>query len=66
MGVKDNHTKYEQETQWWRPGTGVASGGPWFPNPSKMQKKKKSAIFLLVCNGCLGCLWRGPFALEPT
>ena len=28
MGVRDNHTKYEQETQRWRPGTGVTSGGP--------------------------------------
>ena len=28
MGVRDNHTKYEPETQRWRPGTGVASGGP--------------------------------------
>ena len=25
MGVRDNHTKYEPETQWWRPRTGVAS-----------------------------------------
>ena len=24
MGVGDNHTKYEPETQRWRPGTGVA------------------------------------------
>ena len=28
MGVKHNHTKFEQETQRWRPGTGFASGGP--------------------------------------
>ena len=27
MGVKDNNTQYEPQTQWWRPGTGVASGG---------------------------------------
>ena len=33
MGVRDNHTKYEQETQPWRPGTGVASAGPPFQNP---------------------------------
>ena len=26
MGVRDNHTKYEPETQRWRPGTGVANG----------------------------------------
>ena len=29
-GVKYNHTKFEQETQRWRPGTGFASGGPQF------------------------------------
>ena len=28
MGVKYNHTKFEQDTQRWRPGTGIASGGP--------------------------------------
>ena len=27
MGVKYNHTKFAQETQRWRPGTGFASGG---------------------------------------
>ena len=27
MGVKYNHTKYEQETQRWRPGTGFATRG---------------------------------------
>ena len=32
MGVRDNHTKYELETQWWRPGTGVASAGPPLQN----------------------------------
>ena len=30
MGVKYNYTKFEQETQWWRPGTGFASGGHLF------------------------------------
>ena len=30
MGVKYNHTKFEQETQRWRLGTGFASGGPQF------------------------------------
>ena len=30
MGVKYNHTKFEQETQRWRPRTGFASGGPKF------------------------------------
>ena len=32
MGVRDNHTKYEPDTQRWRPGTGVASAGPPFQN----------------------------------
>ena len=26
MGVIDNHTRYEPETQQWRTGTGVANG----------------------------------------
>ena len=39
MGVKYNHTKFEQETQRWRPGTGFASGGPQF------QKLQFRAIF---------------------
>ena len=30
MGVTYNHRKIEQETQWWRPGTGFASGGHLF------------------------------------
>ena len=42
MGVRDNHTKYEPETQRWRPGTGVASGGPQF---QKLQFRAKTAIF---------------------
>ena len=32
MDVRDNHTKYEPETQRWLPGTGVASAGPPFQN----------------------------------
>ena len=32
FGVKYNHTKFGQETQRWRPGTGFASGGPQFQN----------------------------------
>ena len=32
MGVRDNHTKYELETQRWQPGTGVASARPPFQN----------------------------------
>ena len=30
MGVKYNHTKFEQETQRWRSGTGFTSVGPQF------------------------------------
>ena len=39
MGVKYNHTAFEQETQWLRPGKGFASGGPSFQNLSKMARK---------------------------
>ena len=42
MGVRDNHTKYEPETQRWRPGTGVASGGPQF---QKLQIRAKNSHF---------------------
>ena len=42
MGVRDNHTKYEPETQRWRPGTGVASGGPQF---QKLQFRAKNSHF---------------------
>ena len=42
MGVKYNHTKFEQETQRWRPGTGFASGRPQFKNCSL---GTKTAIF---------------------
>ena len=42
MGVKYNHTKFEQETQRWRPGTGFASGGPPF---EKLSLGPKTAIF---------------------
>ena len=43
MGVRDNHTKYEPETQRWRPGTGVTSAGPPFQNP---QFGAKISLFL--------------------
>ena len=43
MGVRDNHTKYEPETQRWRPRTGVASGGPQF---QKLQFRAKKSRFL--------------------
>ena len=43
LGERDNHTKYEPETQRWRPGTGVASGGPQF---QKLQfRAKKNSHF---------------------
>ena len=42
MGVRDNHTKYEPETQRWWPGTGVASGGPQF---QKLLFRAKSSHF---------------------
>ena len=43
MGVKYNHTKFEPETQWWRPGTTFASGGPQFPKNCSLGPK--TAIF---------------------
>ena len=42
MRVRDNHTKYERETQRWRPGT-VASAGPPFQN---LQFRAKISLFL--------------------
>ena len=39
MIAKYNHIKFEQETQWWRPGTGITSSRPRFQNPSKLAKK---------------------------
>ena len=42
MGVGDNHTKYEPETQRWRRGTGVASAGPPFQN---LQFRAKIGLF---------------------
>ena len=47
MGVRDNHTKYEPETQRWRPGTGVASAGPPFQN---LRLGPKSAFFFFAQN----------------
>ena len=43
MGVRDNHTKCEPETQRWRPGIGVASAGPPFQN---LQFRAKIRLFL--------------------
>ena len=43
MGVRDNHTKYELETQRWLPGTGVASAGPPL---QKLQFRAKISLFL--------------------
>ena len=42
MGVNYNRTKFEQETQQWRPGTGFASGGPQF---QKLQFRAKNSHF---------------------
>ena len=42
MGVKYNHTKFEQENQRWRPGTGFTSGRPQF---QKLQFRAKNSIF---------------------
>ena len=44
MGVRDNHTKYEPETQQCRPGTGVASAGPPFQS---LQFGAKISLFSL-------------------
>ena len=38
IGVKYNHTSFEQETRWWWPGTGFASGGPQFQKLHFMTK----------------------------
>ena len=43
MGVRDNHTKYEPETQRWRLGIGVASAGLPFQN---LQFRAKTSLFL--------------------
>ena len=43
MGVRDNHTKSEPETQQWRPGTGVASAGPPIRT---LQFRAKISLFL--------------------
>ena len=40
MGVKYNHTKFERETQRWRPGTGFTSGGPQFQKLQFWAKKR--------------------------
>ena len=42
MGVRDNHTKYEPETQPWRPGMGVASAGSPFQS---LQCRAKISLF---------------------
>ena len=55
MGVKYNHTEFEQETQLWRPATGFANGGPRFQNLSKMARE---CLFFGIY-GCLSGPWRG-------
>ena len=62
MGVKYNHTKFERETQWWRPGTGFASGGPEF---QKLQFRAKNSHFWakkeeLVDTGKSSRMWSVP------
>ena len=42
MGVRENYTKYEPETQRWRQGMGVASAGPLLQN---MQFRAKISLF---------------------
>ena len=42
MGVKYNHTKFERETQRWRPETGFASGGP---QVQELQFRAKNSHF---------------------
>ena len=42
MSVKYNHTKFEQKTQRWRPGTGSAGGGPQF---QKLHFRAKNSHF---------------------
>ena len=42
MGVKYNHTKFEQEIQRCWPGTRFASGGPQF---QKLQFRAKNSLF---------------------
>ena len=45
MGVRDNHTKYEPETQRWRPGTSIASARPPFQN---QQFRAKISLFFFA------------------
>ena len=42
MGVKYNHTKFERETQRWRPEMRFAKGGPQF---QKLQFRAKTSHF---------------------
>ena len=60
MSMKYNHTKFEQETQQCRPGTGIASGGPQFQILSKLAKKCHFAAGLGVSD-----VMGGTFALKP-
>ena len=47
MGVKDNHTKFEQETQRWWLRTGVTCGELGFPNVSKNVKNVALAALVV-------------------
>ena len=42
MGVRDNHTEFQRETQQWRRGTAHAGGGPRF---QKLQFRAKNSHF---------------------
>ena len=55
MGVRDNHTNFEQETQRWHPRMGVARGGPSFQKLSKIGEKFPF-FWQFVC---LPSVWRG-------
>ena len=66
MGVKYNHTEFEQETQRWRPGTEFASGGPRFQNLSNMAKKCLFLAFRVAYQVLGEGHWQGniPFACK--
>ena len=39
MALKYKHTKFERDSQRWRPAAGFASGGPPFQHLSKMARE---------------------------
>ena len=56
MCVKYNHTKFEQETQRWQPGTGVAYSAPWFISKSVKHRPKNAGFWVPCVEGaiCIG------------